>query len=68
MRAYREANKGRVDRREYMHEYYEANKDRLKKARKPTVRTRAQKDAEARYREKRRILKEIEEMKFGLNE
>lgn len=54
------------ERSDYMHAYYEANKARKKAKRKSQPRTEAAKAAEARYAEKRRILKEIEEMPRGL--
>lgn len=53
------------DRSEYMRNYYEANKERLKEQRKPKPRTEAAKRAEERYREKKRILKEIAAMPHG---
>ena len=53
MRAYREATKGRVDRREYMHTNTMGEQGSFEESPWPTVRTQAQKDAEARYREKR---------------
>ena len=53
------------DRSEYWRAYYEANKERMKAKRKPQPRTEAAKAAEARYKEKRRILKEIATMPHG---
>lgn len=53
------------DRKEYLRAYYEANKERLKAKRKPQPRTDAAKAAEERYAQKRRILREIDEMLFG---
>lgn len=53
------------DRREYLRAYYQANKEALKAKRKPQPRTEAAKAAEARYAEKKRLLKEIESMTFG---
>lgn len=53
------------DRKAYQAAYYEANKERKKALRKKQPRTAAMIEAEKRYREKRRILKEIEQMQFG---
>lgn len=53
------------NRSEYMRAYYEANKVRLKAKRKKQPRTEAARQAEERYREKRRLLKEIAEMQLG---
>jgi hypothetical protein len=53
------------DRSEYNRTYYEATKAKKKAMRKPQPRTEATKEAEARYREKRRILVEIATMRFG---
>ncbi len=50
------------DRKEYMKAYYEAKKTELKAKRKKQPRTEAQRAAEERYREKRRLLQEIETM------
>ncbi len=50
------------DRAAYQRAYYEANKERLKALRKPKPRTEAGKAAEARYREKKRILAEISKL------
>ena len=47
------------DRSEYQRAYYEANKAKKKAIRKSQPRTEGAKAAEARYREKRRILQEI---------
>ena len=54
------------DRKAYQSAYYEANKERKKAMRKKQPRTAAMIAAEERYREKRRILKEIEQMQFGI--
>lgn len=48
-----------------MRNYYQANKERIKEQRKPKPRTEAVKRAEERYREKKRILKEIATMPHG---
>lgn len=53
------------DRSAYQRTYYLENKERLKAKRKPQPRTEACIAAEVRYREKRRILREIEQMQFG---
>ena len=57
----------RADRSAYQKAYYEANKDRLKANRKPQRRTEANIAAEARYREKKRLLKEIADLPIGGN-
>ncbi len=64
MRAYYEAHKATAkDRKEYMRAYYEANKEALKeKSRNRPRRTEAKRAAEARYQEKKRLLREIAEM------
>ena len=57
------------ERYEYQRAYYLANKERLKEKRKEKrkaqPRTPAQIAAEERYREKKRLLKEIEAMPTG---
>lgn len=57
-------------RSEYQKAYYQANKARLKAARmvrgKP-VRTDAIREAEARYRAKKKLLSEIENFPFGVS-
>lgn len=51
-----------TDRTEYQRAYYEAHKAERKAKRKPQPRTEATIAAEKRYREKRRIMKEIAAM------
>ena len=53
------------DRSEYQRAYYEATKAEKKAKRMPQPRTEAQKAAEARYAEKKRLLAEISAMNFG---
>ena len=67
MREYQKANRERlrIERAEYMRNYYDANKERLAANRKAKPRTEANKRAEERYREKKRLLKEISEMQHG---
>lgn len=55
----------KMKRAEYMRAYYEANKNKLKAKRKKQPRTEATIASEQRYREKKRILKEIENMQAG---
>ena len=50
------------DRKEYQRAYYEANKAKKKENRKKQPRTAASIAAEERYRERQRVLREIEEM------
>ena len=55
---------------DYMHAYYEANKERLKhkqQAREKRPRTDAARRAEARYKEKKKALAEIERFPFGVS-
>jgi hypothetical protein len=53
------------DRSEYQRAYYEANKERKKAIRKAQPRTEGAKAAEARYRERQRIRREIEAIQLG---
>jgi hypothetical protein len=53
------------DRSEYQRVYYEANKDKRKAARKKQPRTASAVAAEERYRAKKRLLREIDEMPRG---
>jgi len=61
--AYYQRNK--EHRKAYLAGYYDANKAVLKAKRNKQPRTAATLKAEQRYREKRQILKEIEQMQFG---
>lgn len=54
-------------RQEYMHAYYEANKERRKQLRKKQPRTEAAVRAEAKYREKQKTLAELENFPFGIS-
>jgi hypothetical protein len=54
-----------TDRKAYLRAYYEAHKDERKAKRKKQPRTHAALAAEARYREKMRVQREIEAMQFG---
>ncbi len=54
-------------RREYMRAYYAANKERLAQMRKKSGRTDAARNAEARYKEKKQVLAEIEKIQFGVS-
>ena len=53
------------DRSEYQKQYYEKNKDAKKAKRKKQPRTASAIAAEQRYREKKKILAEIEKMQTG---
>ncbi len=54
------------NRADYMRAYYLANRDRIKAKDKGRKRTRTDSaDAQERYREKKRILREIEQMPHG---
>jgi len=50
-----------------MRAYYEANKERRKQLRKKQPRTEATLRAEAKYREKRKVLAELENFPFGVS-
>ena len=52
-------------RKDYQHAYYLANKEARKAKRKKQPRTEAAIAAEARYREKKRVLWDIEQMPHG---